>query len=156
HRHGFQASVGLHPREDLVTVHLRHREIEQHRRRLFLAEPLQRLAPGGGGADVVVPRERGLLEGEDRLAVVDEEELRQAHGGRNLLIMAWSSAPLIGFSRKSSAPASRPFCRICSERSPVRSTTGSFAIAARASPRSSRVKASPSMPGMLTSTTITS
>jgi hypothetical protein len=62
---------------------------------------------------------------------------------------ASSSGWLIGFVRKSSAPASMPFTRSCAGSSAVTITTGSMAVAGFS--RSLRQTSYPVMPGIITS-----
>ena len=71
--------VRAHACEHFVAVQLGHGEIEQHRRRRELRELDQRLSPVDRRRYLVMGREHGLLEGENGFAIVDEQEVREAH-----------------------------------------------------------------------------
>src|SRR5262249_22187795 len=140
--------VALHLREHLVPVHLGHRQVEQHRGGLELGHLGERLAAIQGGGEQVVPCQGRLLEGQHRLAVVHEQQVRKAHAASlsQRRTAAWSSAACRGLVKSSLAPASRPFFCSSSLFSPVSRSTGTFLSAS--SLRNSRVNTNPSITGM--------
>ena len=93
-RNAGEVRVALHLRQHLVAVHLGHGQVEEHRGGPELGHLGERLAPVQRGGEQVVSRQRCLLEGQHRFAVVHEQEVRKAHAASpsQRRTAAWSSA----------------------------------------------------------------
>ncbi len=79
HRHVGELPIRFQRGEDGVAVHFRHREVEEDSVRTQRASLLERLDAVRGGAQPIERRKRGLLVRQNGLAVVDKQEVRQAH-----------------------------------------------------------------------------
>src|SRR5207244_1870075 len=153
HRNLGELWVRSQEREQLVSGHARHREVEQHGGGRGGADLRQGLRPvAGGGAEVERPQ-RGLLVRENGVAVVDQQKAGQAHGrGGAASSESTTSANLpeeIGLVTKALAPASIALVRTKSASSPVSRITGVERTRSSASWRRVLPNSSPSIPGSL-------